>query len=68
MLPKYVKIESFIIEAINYELMKNRRKIFFSPLPNDSLLKILLIIISSLSYYIGILANLFSRNLNLKLF
>ena len=35
--------------------MKDRRKIFFSPIPNDSLLQILLTIVSSLSYFIIIL-------------
>ena len=67
MLHKFVPFISFIIEVTNYKLVKNRRKRFFSSIINDSLLQILLTIISSLSYFIIILDSLLSRNLYLKL-
>jgi hypothetical protein len=63
---KFVKLVFIIIEIINYKLMKNRRKIFFAPIPNVSLLQILLMIISSLSYFIIIFYNLLKRNLHLS--
>lgn len=65
---KFVTNISFIIEVINYKLIKIRRKIFFSPISTVSLLQILLMNISSLSYFIIILDSLLNQNLHFKLF
>jgi hypothetical protein len=59
MLHKFVTMISFIIEVTNYKLVKNRKKRFFSSIINDSLIQILLMNISSLSYFTIILENFF---------